>query len=92
MLLKNRPVSPLKSHSRRNSAWQAPTRSPLRSPVQEKTVEKSFHEGMDLMKGTVSNKAQLKAKDTMGILYSLEEIYQMLNFNDFDAFAEERIS
>lgn len=27
----------------------------------------------------------------MGILYSLEEIYSQLNFNDFDAFAQERI-
>lgn len=27
----------------------------------------------------------------MGILYSLEEIYNQLNFNEFDAFSQERI-
>lgn len=74
-------VSPISTKAKNTSRQQQPSKSP--------TKKQGFK--TDNNKTTNFNKSQLKTKETMGILYSLEEIYTQLNFNDFDAFAQERI-
>jgi len=91
MLLKNRTASPLRQ-SRQSTIKPQTSRSPMRTPTKTEPLQATKADSSILLKTPTSAKSLLKTKETMGILYSLEEIYLLLSFNDFDAFAQERIT
>ena len=74
MLFGGRSISPL------NTRIKANQRQVTKSPLRKETTKAEAK--------NTQNKTQLKSKDNMGILYSLEDIYSQLNFNDFDAFPQ----